>query len=291
MWVRRRIGLFDVVNYVFFVVISLSFLFPLVMTLAISFSESLKLGSKPIGIWPIGFTLDSYKMLLSDGRILRYYLNTILYASTGTVLMLFSTSLMAYPLTFRDFQGKTLITILLTITMFFGGGLIPYYLVVLKLGLINTLWALILPGAISAWNVFIFRTFFSSIPDSLRESAWMDGAGHFTVLFMIIVPLSRPLLATFTLFSVVGFWNDFFSALIFLRSQAKQPVQLFLRRILVLMDFQDVQNAAFLKMFVNLSSRTVKGAAVIITIIPILCVYPFLQKYFAKGIMVGAIKA
>jgi len=119
----------------------------------------------------------------------------------------------------------------------------------------------------------------------------MDGAGHFTVLFMIIVPLSRPLLATFTLFSVVGFWNDFFNALIFLRTQDKQPVQLFLRRILVLMDFRDVESAAFIKMFVNLSSRTVKGAAVIITIIPILCVYPFLQKYFAKGIMVGAIKA
>jgi putative aldouronate transport system permease protein len=291
MWVRRRIGFFDIVNYAFFVAISLTFLFPLVMTLAISFSESLKLGNKPIGVWPIGFTLDSYKLLLSDGRILRYYLNTILYATTGTAVMLFSTSLMSYPLTFKDFQGKTLVTILLTITMFFGGGLIPYYLVVLKLGLINTLWALILPGAISAWNVFIFRTFFSSIPDSLRESAWMDGAGHFMVLFRIIVPLSLPLLATFTLFSVVGFWNDFFNALIFLRTQDKQPVQLFLRRILVLMDFKDVQNAVYLKMFVNLSSRTVKGAAVIITIIPILCVYPFLQKYFAKGIMVGAIKA
>lgn len=291
MWVRRRIGAFDILNYTFFVVISLTFLYPLVMTLAISFSDAVKLSSRPIGVWPVGFTLDSYKMLLSDGRILRYYLNTVLYATTGTVVMLFSTSLMAYPLTFRDFQGKTLVTILLTITMFFGGGLVPFYLVILKLGLMDTLWALILPGAVSAWNVFIFRTFFQSIPDSLRESAWMDGAGHFTVLFMIITPLSRPLLATFTLFSVVGFWNDFFNALIFLRSQDKQPVQLFLRRILVLMDFRDVESAAFIKMFVNLSSRTVKGAAVIITIVPILCVYPFLQKYFAKGIMVGAIKA
>lgn len=291
MWVRRRLGLFDLANYAVFALLSLSFLYPLVMTLAISFSESLKLGSKPIGVWPIGFTLDSYKMLLMDGRIVRYYLNTILYASTGTAVMLFCTSLMAYPLTFKDFRGKNSVTILLTITMFFGGGLIPYYLVVLKLGLVDRIWALILPGAISAWNVIIFRTFFQSIPDSLRESAWMDGAGHFVVLFRIVVPLSLPLLATFTLFSVVGFWNDFFNALIFLRTQAKQPVQLFLRRILVLMDFRDVQNTAILKIVDNLSSRTVKGAAVIITIIPILCVYPFLQKYFAKGIMVGAIKA
>ena len=221
MWVRRRLGLFDIVNYVFFAIISVSFLFPLVMTLAISFSDALKLGSHPIGVWPIGFTLDSYKMLLSDGRILRYYLNTIYYASTGTVTMLFCTCLMAYPLVFKELRGRTLVTVLLTITLFFGGGLIPYYLVVLKLGLINTVWALILPGAISAWNVFIFRTFFSTIPDSLRESAWMDGAGHFRVLFRIIVPLSLPLLATFTLFSVVGFWNDFFNALIFLRTTAK----------------------------------------------------------------------
>ncbi len=291
MWVRRRFGIFDFLNYVFFVLISLSFIYPIVMTLALSLSDAKALGNKPIGMWPVGFSTQAYQMLLSDGRILRYYLNTILYASTGTVIMLFCTSLMAYPLMLKGFRGKAFITILLTITMFFGGGLVPFYLTILKLGLMNTIWALVLPGAISAWNVIIFRTFFQSIPDSLWESAHIDGAGHFAVLALIIVPLSLPLLATFTLFSVVGYWNDFFSALIFLRDQNKFPVQLFLRRILVLLDFRDVQNQVLLRELQNVNSRTVKGAAVIITITPILCVYPFLQKYFAKGILVGAIKA
>ena len=291
MWVKQKISIFDLFNVAFFLLISISFIYPILMTLAMSISDPDILGHKSIGIWPMGFSLDAYKLLLRDSRILRYYFNTILYASTGTAAMLFSTSLMAYPLTFRDFRGRTLVTVLLTITMFFGGGLVPFYLVVLRLGLIDTIWALILPGAISAWTVIIFRTFFSTIPDSLRESAQMDGAGHFTVLGRIIIPLSKPLLATFTLFTVVAFWNDFFNALIFLRSQQKQPIQLFLRRILILMQFRDVENSTILQIFQNISSRTVKGAAVIITVTPILCVYPFLQKYFTKGILIGAIKA
>ena len=291
MQMGRKAGVFDIILIILFILVSLSFIYPIVTTIALSFSDAKVLANRTIGIWPVGFSLDSYGMLLADGRIMRYYLNTIMYAVTGTVIMLTSTSLMAYPLTFREFRGRTFVTIMLTITMFFGGGLVPFYLVILKLGLMDTIWALVLPGAIAAWNVFIFRTFFSSIPDSLRESAHMDGAGHFTVLFRIIIPLSKPLLATFTLFSVMAFWNDFFNALIFLRTQDKQPVQLFLRRILILLNFRDVENSDILQVFQNLSSRTVKGAAVMLTVTPILCVYPFLQKYFTKGILIGAIKA
>lgn len=291
MWVKQRVSAFDIVNVVLFVIVSVTFIYPLVMTFVTSISDPLVLGSKSISVYPRGFSLDAYKLLLSDSRIMRYYFNTILYAVTGTLAMLVSTSLMAYPLTFPDFKGKTLVTVILTITMFFGGGLVPFYLVILRLGLMDTIWALILPGAISAWTVIIFRTFFQSIPTSLRESAQIDGAGHFTVLGRIIIPLSKPLLATFTLFTVVAFWNDFFNALIFLRSQEKQPIQLFLRRILILMAFRDVENAAILQIVQNISTRTVKGAAVIVTITPILCVYPFLQKYFTKGILIGAIKA
>ena len=160
MWVKQRITPFDMAVVVFFVLASATFIYPLVMTLATSFSDPVELGFRTGRIWPIGFSLDSYKMLLADGRIMRYYLNTILYAVSGTIIMLFCTSLMAYPLTFRDFRGKTFFTIALAITMFFSGGLVPFYLVVLTLGLMDTMWALILPGAIAAWNVFIFRTFF-----------------------------------------------------------------------------------------------------------------------------------
>ena len=287
----ERFTLFDFFIYLFLIVLSLSFLYPLLNQLAMSVSDARQLEWQTIGVFPVGWSLHSYRMLLSDNRIMRYYGNTIMYAATGTVAMLLMTSMLAYPLTFPDFRGKKLIVILLTITMFFSGGLIPYYLVVLALGLVDTIWALILPGAIAAWNVIIFRTFFQTIPDALKESAHMDGAGHFTVLFRIIVPLSKPLLATFTLFSVVGFWNDWFNALIFLRSQSKFPVQLFLRRLIVLMDYRDMQSASDIELFQNLNARTVKSAALMITIVPILCVYPFLQRYFTKGLLVGSLKA
>jgi putative aldouronate transport system permease protein len=286
----EKSSIFDVLLYLFFLVLSAAFLYPLLMQLAISLSDPLELGHSQIGLLPKGFSTDAYSLLLSDGRIVRYYTNTVLYAASGTAIMLLSTSMMAYPLTFRDFRGRKLVVVLLSITMFFSGGLVPLYVTVLRLGLVDTIWALILPNAVAAWNVIIFRTFFHTIPDSLRESAQADGAGHFLILFRITLPLSLPLLATFTLFSVVGYWNDYFWALVFLRQQVKQPVQLFLRRVLVLMDFRDVQSGAWLKIYDNLSSRTVKAAAVIITITPILCVYPFLQRYFAKGILVGSIR-
>jgi putative aldouronate transport system permease protein len=285
-----KFGIFDFLLVLVFLLISLSFIVPILMQVALSFSDADELGFRTIGVFPVGLSLDSYQMLFADRRIVRYYFNTILYAVVGTVIMLSSTSLMAFPLTFRDLRGKNLVVILLSITMFFTGGLVPFYLTVLALGLVDTIWALVLPGAITAWYVIIFRTFMQSIPDSLKESAYMDGAGHFSVLYHIVLPLSKPLLATFTLFHVVGHWNDFFTALVFLRHQDKQPVQLFLRRILILLDYRDIEQDPGLISLDAVNSRTVKAAAVMITITPILCIYPFLQKYFTKGILIGALK-
>lgn len=286
-----KFTIIDLLIYIFFILISLTFLFPIVQQLAISISDSKELGHQAITVIPFGFNLDSYQMLFEDRNIVRYYFNTIKYASVGTFIMLNCTAMMAFPLTFRDFRGKKLVTILLAITMFFSGGLVPFYIAILRMGLIDTIWALVLPGAITAFTVIIFRTFFQSIPEGLKESAYIDGAGHFAVLYRIVLPLSKPLLATFALFSIVGHWNDFFNALIFLRDQRKQPVQLFLRRILVLMDFREVEANPSLLELETINSRTIKAAAVIITIVPILCVYPFLQKYFTKGILVGALKS
>ena len=287
----RKYSVFDYLLIVIFILISLSFVTPIVMQVALSVSDADELGFRMIGVVPVGLSLESYKVLLADQRIIRYYANTILYAISGTVIMFNSTALMAFPLTFRSFKGKNLIVILLTVTIFFSGGLVPFYLTVHALGMIDTMWALVLPGAITAWYVIIFRTFMQNIPESLRESAYMDGAGHFSVLYKIVLPLSKPLLATFTLFHVVGHWNDYFNALIFLNNQEKQPVQLFLRRILVLLDFADIEQDPNLIQLKSINSRTVKAAAVMITITPILCVYPFLQKYFTKGILVGALKS
>ena len=288
---RTKTTAFDVFLVILMILLSCAFLYPLLNMLALSISDAQTLKSSPIYLLPVGFSLESYKALLNDNRILLYYWNTIKYAAVGTVIMLLTTSLMAYPLSIPALRGRRLISILLTITMFFGGGLIPYYVTIMRLKLIDTFWVMVLPGAISAYNVIVFKTFFMSIPESLKESAFLDGAGHMRVLFSIVLPLSKAVLATFALFSIVGYWNDYLTALLYLRDDRKYPIQLLMRRLLVLMDYKDASTAQLLKDFRSLSSRTTKAAATIITVVPILCIYPFMQKYFAKGVLVGSIKA
>ena len=235
--VRSKVTPFDAFLVALMVLLSCIFIYPLLNMLALSFSNSQELKSSPVYLWPIGFSLESYKALLNDNRIMLYYWNTIKYAAVGTVIMLLCTSLMAYPLSIRALRGRRLVSILLTITMFFGGGLIPYYVTIMRLGLIDTFWVMVLPGAISAYNVIVFKTFFMSIPEALSESAFLDGAGHFRVLFQIVLPLSKAVLATFALFSIVGYWNDYMTALLYLRDDTKYPIQLLMRRLLVLMDY------------------------------------------------------
>lgn len=288
---RTKTTAFDVFLVILMILLSCAFLYPLLNMLALSVSDAQTLKSSPIYLLPVGFSLESYKALLNDSRILLYYWNTIKYAAVGTVIMLLTTSLMAYPLSITALRGRKLISVILTITMFFGGGLIPYYVTIMRLKLIDTFWVMVIPGAISAYNVIVFKTFFMSIPESLKESAFLDGAGHLRVLFSIVLPLSKAVLATFALFSIVGYWNDYLTALLYLRDDKKYPIQLLIRRLLVLMDYKDASTAQLLKDFRSISSRTTKAAATIITVVPILCVYPFMQKYFAKGVLVGSIKA
>lgn len=271
------------------VLLSLSFIYPIFYTLSLSVSDAKLLGPRNIKLLPVGFTLQSYQYLLSDGRILRYYLNTILYASTGTMVSLLLTSMIAYALSISTFSGKKVITIYLLITMFFGGGMIATYLLMIKLHLLDTLWIMILPG-VGAWSVIIYKTFFNQLPQSLKESARIDGASHIRVLFTIVIPLSKALLATMTLFSIVGHWNSYLQALIYLRNTDLHPIQMLLRKLLIIFDYKDMQFLTQEQRLVLTSSRTVKSAAVIITIAPILSVYPFMQKHFAKGILVGSLK-
>ena len=289
--VTKKVTAFDVVLVILMILLSAIFIYPLLNMLALSFSDSQELKSLPVYLMPKGFSLESYKALLNDSRTILYYWNTIQYAAVGTVIMLLTTSLMAYPLSIPSMRGRKLVSILLTITMFFGGGLIPYYVTIMQLGMIDSFWVMVIPGAISAYNVIVFKTFFMSIPESLRESAGLDGAGHFRILFQIILPLSKAVIATFALFSIVGYWNDYMTALLYLRDDIKYPIQLLMRRLLVLMDYKDASTAQLLKDYRAISSRTTKAAATIITVVPVLCVYPFMQKHFAKGVLVGSIKA
>lgn len=285
----KTMYVFDWFNYTFIAIITLSFLYPLVLNLAISLSD----GSDPtarITLLPVGFNLESYRFLLADGRVFRYYLNSVGYSVGRTFFHLLFTSLMAFPFIIPDFKGKTFLNIYMLITMFFGGGLIPYFFVVRAMGLIDSPWVMMIPGTVGAFQVIVFRTFFQNIPPDLRESAHMDGAGHFRVLFQIMMPVSKALLATFGLFSIVGTWNDWFTPMLFLRSGDLMPIQIMLRRLLILMDFRDAENIDIQMMFRLVTSRTIRSAAVMITIAPVLCVYPFLQKHFTKGVMIGSIK-
>lgn len=282
---------FDCVNGGIILLLSASFLYPLLLTLSISVSDPKLADVQKIVLLPKGWSLDSYLFLLTDGRILRYYANSVFYAVAGTFVFLLFTSMMAYPLIVKNFKLRKFLNLYMIVTMFFSGGLIPYYFVVRTLGMINTVWVMIIPGAVSALTVIIFRTFFNQIPAGLLESAVIDGAGHYTVLFRILLPVSKPLLATFALFCMVDKWNDYFTAMLFIRNDNLLPIQMILRRMLVLFDFLDMKSMGIQQMFTAISPRSVKCAAVIITILPIVCVYPFLQKYFAKGIMIGSIKS
>lgn len=288
---QNRIDIPQILILLVLLLLSLIFILPIVITFSISVSTPEGLLMQNSGLLPRGFTLEAYKTILNDSRVLRYYVNTIIYAVLGTIIMLVLTSMLAYPLIDERFSGKKVITVLLVITMFFSGGLVPYYLLIRNLKMYNTIWAMILPGSISAWNVIVFKTFFIDLPKELREAAYIDGANHFITLFKIIIPLSKPLFATFALFSIVGYWNDYFTALIFLRDESKYPIALLLRKMLVLLDGTDVKGRMMSLGLRNVNTRTAKSAAVIVTMLPIIMIYPYLQKYFTKGILVGSIKA
>lgn len=244
-----------------------------------------------IKFWPKGINFESYKTILSDPLITRAYTNTIIYTVSGTLVNLFCTTLCAYPLSRRNLYGRSFFMGLITLTMFFSGGLIPTYLVIQKLGFINTIWAIILPGAISTYNMIIMRTFFQGIPDSLYESAYLDGANDIRVLFSIVLPLSVPIMATMVIFYSVGHWNSYFDALIYLNDRNKFPMQVILRNMVnsseYIMSMQQSSTSSEVGISVEM---TIKYSIIVVTILPILFVYPFAQKYFIKGVMIGSLK-
>ncbi|MNC31029.1 L-arabinose transport system permease protein AraQ [compost metagenome] len=244
-----------------------------------------------INFYPRDITWDAYLIVLKDPNIWRAYGNTVLYTTVGTLINVIMTALCAYPLSRKDMYGRNVLVMMVAVTMFISGGLIPLYLVVQKLGLINSMWALVLPPAISAFNMIIMKTYFEGIPMALQESAYLDGANEIQVLFKVIIPLSLPVMATMVLFYAVHHWNSFFPSLIYLNSSAKYPVQVLLRNIVIAGEFAD-QTASIGSSSNNFRvvATNYKFAVIIITVLPILVVYPYLQKYFVKGAMVGALK-
>jgi len=223
----------------------------------------------------------------------RAYLNTILYTFAGTFTVLFLNSMTAYPLAVPGFCLKKFATVYLMITMFIGGGMIPLYLLIRSLGMINTIWALIIPGAVGCYDVILFRTFFTSNAMSLREAAIIDGASEFYTYVRIVIPLSKPIFATLGLFTAVGRWNSWYEALIYLNDERRYPVQLILRRVLFNVSTLTAKMDEFTaQMFAKMevTPQNVQMAAVLFVVVPLLCIYPFLQKYFVKGVFVGSLK-
>ena len=296
---KRSAGsiVFDTFNILIILALSFVFLYPIVYVISVSVSDTNAIAMGQVKFLPIGFQSEAYQVIFSDKSILLAYANTIFYSLASTLVTLFMTSLTAYPLAVKRFRGKSGITVYFAITMFVSGGMVPAFLLINALHMYNTIWAIIIPGALGMWNIVIVRTFFQDIPVALRESALIDGASDFRILASIYLPLSKPVLATIALFSVVGQWNNYFGPLLYLADQSKYPLQVVLRKLIISNELrgtgieQGMRNVNEAGMLNDVGlSTAVKMAAIVVSIGPIILAYPFLQKYFVKGMLVGSIK-
>lgn len=289
---NRGEKIFDAGVYTCLAVVLIIVVYPLLYVLSASLSEPAAILRGEIWLLPKGLTFDAYMRVFGNQDIITGYANTIFYTILGTGINLVMTTLGAYPLSRKDFRGRNAITLFIVFTMFFSGGMIPLYLLIRDLNMLNTIWALVIPGAVSVWNIVIMRTFFqTSIPFEIQESAFIDGCSNTQTLFRIVVPLSMPIFAVMILFYAVGHWNAFFNALIYLTDRSKYPLQLFLREILIQEQMDEMVSATddtLLNLMMQIEA--LKYAVVVVANLPMLLLYPFLQKYFVKGVMIGALK-
>lgn len=281
---------FICVNTIVMLFLVILCVYPFFYVLVASFSDPTELSlAQGFILWPQGFSLQGYEIVVNNMDVWTGYANTLFYVVVGTALQILFTATMAYGLSKRKAYWVSKVTVIVMITMFFSGGMIPGYLNVQRLGLLNTRWSIILPGLISVYNMMILRTAFQGIPESLEESAKIDGAGEFRILFRIVLPLSMSTIAVLILYYGVGHWNSWFNAMIYLRDRTKFPLQLFLREILINTALEDEALMGGTGKEASLQ-EVVKYSTTIVATLPILCAYPFLQRYFVKGVMIGAVK-
>ena len=277
--------------YLFVGLVAVLAVLPFLYVFGGSFATERELAQRPFLIIPREFSLNAYKFILEDGRILNGLKNTVIVTVIGTAIaMVFSTTF-AYPLSKKEFQGRNLILNMVIITMVFSGGMIPTFLLVKNLKMLDSFAALTVPGAISAFNMVIIKNFFEGVPKELEEATVKDGGSDFTVFARIVLPLSKPVLASMGLFYAVGFWNDYFSCMLYINDTSKQTAQLILRSIVLLAQGFDLLGS---RMDFGVAGappeQAVKLASTVVTVLPILIVYPFVQKFFTKGVMIGAVK-
>lgn len=284
--------IFLVFLYLFLGLMALVFILPVWHVVMASFSEAKVLATHTglVGV-PLGEpTLGGYKIVLSSPNILTGYANTAFYVIVGTTISIVMTIIGAYCLSRKSFQYRNRFMLIISFTMLFNGGMVPTYMVVRNLGLYNSRWAVIIPSAISVFNLIIMRTGFMEVPASLEESAKLDGASEWTIMFRIIVPLSKATIAVILLYYAVGIWNSWFPAMIYLKDREKFPLQLILREILLLNDTSVMTSSADAVKNAQLERKLVKYCTIVVSTVPIMCFYPFIQKYFTKGVMIGAVK-
>ncbi|MFH5184278.1 carbohydrate ABC transporter permease [Paenibacillus sp. TAB 01] len=281
--------------YLFLAFLAVLTLFPFVNVLATSLSGSRAISSGEVFLWPKDVTFASFDNLIQDGQLLVAMKNTVLITVVGTALNIFTTIIAAYPLSRKRLKGRNVLLMLITFTMLFGGGLIPNYILIKTLGIMNTYWALWLPALVSTYNFFVMKTFFENLPSELEESAAIDGANDLVIIWKIILPLSLPIIAALTLFYAVGWWNSYMNVLMYITSSGKQSLMVKLLQMIdttsqSLLNANATSGGEGATMQTLVSPEGIRAAAIIISVAPILCVYPFLQKYFVKGVLIGSLK-
>ncbi len=288
---KKTLGdrVFNAANFIFMILIMLIMIYPCWYVLMASFSDPVAIyGNGGILLWPKKFGIYTYQEVLKNSQVWLGYRNTILYVACGGLLSLSLTISAAFCLTRRGLPGRNGILFLILFTMYFSGGLIPAYLVVRSLKLLDTPFAVLLPGAVSTYNLIITITYFRGLPYELEEAAKIDGAGDYTVLFRIMVPLATPIIAVIALYYMVGIWNNYFTPMLYLNKRSLFPLQLFLREILIQNNTASI--TASQSDSAQAYAENVKYAIIVVSTVPVMCIYPFLQRYFVKGIMIGAIK-
>lgn len=283
---------FDTVNLIFLLLVITVILYPLIYIISSSFSSTDAVLGGKVWLWPVEPTLNAYKVAFDYGKIWSGYYNSFIYTVLGTVVGVLVTTFAAYPLSIRNLPGKRFISMIFLFTMLFGGGMIPTYLLVKELHMLNSIWAMILPGAVSAWNIIVMRTYFeNTIPQELYEAAELDGCSSFGIFWRIVLPLSGAIVAVVALFFAVSLWNSYFSALIYLSDDKMYPLQIVLRDILILNDMEMSSGAdvALIEAQQGLAN-VLRYVLIVIATLPLLIVYPFVQKFFVKGVMIGSVK-
>lgn len=288
----KRIKISKILIYLIVLVLGLSCLLPLWNVVAISFSDSASATANRVSFIPINFNLNAYKKIMEDTQFWRSFRISVFRVFFGLAINMILTILMAYPLskTKREFRAQGIYMKLTVFAMVFPAGMIPLYMVVKNMGLLDSIWSMIIPTAVPVYNVILLMNFFRGVPKSLEEAAEIDGASPFKILVRVMIPMSKPCLATLSLFSIVGHWNDYFTAILYINRTINYPLQTYIRQVSASFDMSKVNNVELLKQYLQVSSRNLNSAKIVVSVIPLLIIYPIFQRYFVTGIVMGAVK-